>query len=143
MKRQVKLKGIYILHFNLGKLYYSENRYDEAIEAFSKILNSTTYGKKGYYNLAIVYSKKGEYEKAMATLEYCMELDSKYIEKADTEYIFNPFRNRIEEYKKAKERIKIKEFQKHNFMDQSFKIFKLKEKYVEDDDEVVEIKNHA
>ena len=65
------------------------------------------------------------------------------IEKADNEYIFNPFRNRIEEYKKAKERIKIKEFQKHNFMDQSFKIFKLKEKYVEDDDEGVEIKNHA
>lgn len=139
-----KIKGdLYTAFYNLGKLYYSENRYDEAIEAFSKILNSTTYGKKGYYNLAIVYSKKGEYEKAMATLEYCMELDSKYIEKADNEYIFNPFRNRIEEYKKAKERIKIKEFQKHNFMDQSFKIFKLKEKYLEDDDEVVEIKNHA
>lgn len=135
---------LYTAFYNLGKLYYSEGKYDEAIGAFTRILNSTTYGPKGYYNLAIVYSKKGEYDKAMSTLEYSMELDSKYIEKADSEYIFNPFRNRIEDYKKAKEKIKIKEFQKHNFMDQSFKIFKLKEKYIEEnDEEVVEIKNHA
>lgn len=135
---------LYMAFYNLGKLYYSNKEYDKAIEAYSKMLNSTLYGPKAYYNLAIVYATKADFDRAMTTLEYAMELDEKYIKKADTEYIFNPFRSLIEDYKKAKEKEKIKQIQKHNFMEQRLRIFKPKE--IEENTEYIEtenIQNHA
>ncbi len=118
---------LYMAHYNLGKLYFSKGELDNAIDAYSKILNSTNYGPKGYYQIAIIYSQKKEYTKAMTSLEYAMELDLKYVEKADREYAFNPFRGLIEDYKKSKENERLEQIQKHNFMRHKLKIFNKKE----------------
>lgn len=139
---------LYMAHFNLGKLYAMKKNYDKAIEAFTKILNSTSYGGVGYYNLAVMYANKEEYQRAMTTLEYAMELDEKFIKEADHEYSFNPIRQMIEEYKKAKEKEKILRMQKQNFMQQRFRIFKPKQELeLEEEQDTFEknilIENHA
>lgn len=139
---------LYMAHFNLGKLYSMRGKYDMAIEQYTKILNSTNYGPIGYYNLAIMYAKKEDYQRAMTSLEYAMELDERYIKESDTEYSFNHIRPMIEDYKKAKEKEKIANIQKHNFMSQRLRIFKLKEQLEEEETEnniesEVLLKNHA
>lgn len=137
---------LYTAYYNLGKLCYMERRYEDAIAAYQNILHSTTYGPKGYYQLAICYCAKRDYERAMTALEYAMELEESYLKKAKGEYSFNPLKERIELYQKAKEKEKIKQMQKHNFMDQRFRIFHPKE---EEEDSVTtvsiqeKVENHA
>lgn len=60
-----------------------------------------------------------------------MELDEKFLLEADREYVFNPIRPLIEEYKKTKEKEKLKQIQNHNYMGQRFRIFKSKEQLSE------------
>ena len=129
-------EDLYMAHYNLGKLYYSKGEYDNAIEAYMKILPSTNYGPKGYYEIAIIYAVKQDFDRSMTSLEYAMELDMKYIEKADREYIFNPIRKLIENYKQTKENEKIEQIQKHNFMRNKLKIFsKREEEYINEEGE--------
>lgn len=123
---------LYMANYNLGKLYFSKCEFEKAIDAYTKILMSTTYGKKGYYQIAICYARIEEYAKAITFLEYAMELDVKYVIKADREYAFNPIRNLIEDYKRAKEKERIEKMQRRNFMNQKIKMFTKKDSNVID-----------
>ena len=161
-EKTIKIKpDLYSAYYSLGQLYFNKKEYEKSIEAYKKILNSTVYGTRAYYNIAKVYVEKGEYEKAMSSLEYAMELDSHYIEKADNDYTFNPIREMINNYKIQKEKNNIKDYSKRNFDNKGFRLLNLddnknisyiKEAKEENNEEkqkeseiveIVEIQNHA
>ncbi len=118
---------LYTAFYNLGDINYLKGDLDGAIEEYRKILNSGVYGKKAYYKIAIVYATKKEYEKAMSSLEYAIELDPKYIESAKEEYIFKPMESLIQKYLHDKEILKIKEKDRRNYMKDKFKLFRKKD----------------
>lgn len=115
---------LYTAFYNLGNICYLLGEYDEAIEAYRKMLNSGVYGPKAYYKIAVVYACKKEYEKALATLEYAIELDPKYIKKSRGEYAFENMRKMIDNYLIQKEVLETKEKEKKDYMKYKFKIFK-------------------
>ncbi len=51
-------------HINLGNAYHSLQQYNEAIESFQDALNLEPENAKTYYKLAVVFSKKADYEKS-------------------------------------------------------------------------------
>lgn len=132
---------LFTARYTLGVLYYEKKEYQKAIDEFSKILNNSIYGTRAYYKLAIVYMEMKDYERAMSSLEYAMELDSHYVKEADKEYIFNPIRDRINDYKIQKEKAKIKDYSKRSFIDRTFKLLKLDDKEEKTIQNEVEKKN--
>ncbi len=72
-------------NFYHANTYYSEGKYDKAIEAYEEVLNSGFESGNLYYNLANSYFKKGElgrailnYEKAMRLIPRDSDLKSNY-----------------------------------------------------------------
>ena len=118
---------LYTAFYNLGNICHILGEYDEAIEAYKKMLNSGVYGPKAYYKIAVIYALKKEYEKSMASLEYAIELDPKYIKKVREEYAFVNMKNMIDKYLIDKEILENKEKQRRNYMKDRFKLFKKKE----------------
>lgn len=124
-KKASELKeDLYTALFNLGNICYLFGEYEEAIEAYKKMLKSGVYGPKGYYKIALVYAEKGEYEKSMASLEYAIELEPMYINKAAKEDTFDNMRDIINKYLLDKEILENKEKQRRNYMKDRFKLFK-------------------
>lgn len=115
---------LYTAFYNLGNICYLLGEYDEAIEAYRKMLNSGVYGPKAYYKIAVVYACKKEYEKALATLEYAIELDPKYVKKSRGEYAFENMRTMIDDYLIQKEVLENKEIEKKEYMKYKFKILR-------------------
>jgi len=71
--------------FYHANTYYSEGKYDKAIEAYEEVLNSGFESGSLYYNLANSYFKKGQlgeavlnYEKAMRLIPRDSDLKSNY-----------------------------------------------------------------
>lgn len=118
--------NLYTAFYNLGELNYIKGNYDKAIEEYKKILKSSTYGPKAYYKLAVVYASKKEFELAMSTLEYVIEIDLKYLKMAQNEFVFKPMIDKIEEYIKNKEELEQMKKEKKNYMKDRLRIFKRK-----------------
>lgn len=118
---------LFMAHYNIGKLNYILKNYDDAIDAYKKIIHSTIYGPKAYYKMAIIFAIKKEYEKAMANLEYAIELDENFIKEAKEEYSFNSMRSQIDEFCIAREAILERKKTKNNFMSSKFNLFKKNE----------------
>ena len=70
--------------------------YSRALELYSEILKSETYGLKAYYKVAIIYVTKNEFDKAMSIIEYLISSDANYIDMIENEFVFNAMRGRID-----------------------------------------------
>ncbi len=110
---------LYTAHYNVGNICYLTARYDEAIESYKRILNSSTYGPKSYYKIAMSYAAKKEYDKAMVNLEYAIELDSSVINKIRDEIVFDGMRSQINSYLDDRKLLEGKEKQKKNYMNEN------------------------
>lgn len=61
-------------YYELGKKYYSEGKYEEALKALKKALELDPTGYTLYYNIALVYEKMEEYDKAIEYLQKYLEV---------------------------------------------------------------------
>ena len=118
---------LFMAHYNIGKLEFILKRYDNAISSYKKIVYSPVYGPKAYYKMAIIFAIKEEYEKAMANLEYAIELDDNFIKEASKEACFNKIRKQINDFCEAREKLIKKKKEKNNFMSNKFSLFKKNE----------------
>lgn len=118
---------LYTAHYSAGNLSFNRGDYEQAVTSYKKVLSSSTYGPKAYFKLAITYATMKEYEKALGSLEYVMELNPIFIRKAQQESAFDQMRDAIDEYVKEKEKRLEKEKQKHNYMKEKWSLFKKKE----------------
>lgn len=64
----------------LGSLYKRRGQIDQAIEAYRKVTEVTPQSSYGYGNLALLYQKKNEREKMLATYEIVEQIASKEAE---------------------------------------------------------------
>lgn len=62
----------------LGKFYFLNQKYDEAIKEFEKALKINSKSPQLYYNLGIVYEAKNMIEKASEMYRRALELDPNY-----------------------------------------------------------------
>ena len=124
-KKCVELKqNLFMAYHNIGKLCLALNRYDEAIEAYKKITNSTIYGAKAYFRLATIFAEKEEYEKSMANLEYAIELDETFINEISNEYSFNNMRKEINNFLEKRKLLIEKKKSSKNFLLNKFTLLK-------------------
>lgn len=65
-----------VAHTNLARVYYYKKEYEKSIEQ-SFITNRHHSSKYAYYNLALVYKKTGEIDKALSALQAGYRLDKK------------------------------------------------------------------
>lgn len=65
-------------HINLGSVYYYQQRYTLAAEAFQTAISQGEYAP-AYYHLGRVYEKLNEYEKALECLQHAVQLYPGYI----------------------------------------------------------------
>lgn len=136
-------RDLYTALYNLGNICYLFGEYEEAIDAYKKMLNSGVYGPKAYFKIALVYAEKGEYEKSMASLEYAIELEPMYINKAAKEDTFDNMRDLINKYLLDKQILENKEKQRRNYMKDRFKLFKRKDIEQEKNYQVYDNVKHA
>jgi tetratricopeptide (TPR) repeat protein len=115
---------LFMASYNIGNLCYMLKRYSEAIVAYKRIVLSSIYGAKAYYKMSIIFAIKEEYEKSLANLEYAVELDEHFLNKARKEPCFRKMRNQINELCESRERLFEKNRQKKNFMNSKFNLFK-------------------
>ena len=66
--------------YNLAEQYFKESLYDKDLEAMS------------YYQLARIYARRGEKDKALEFLNKSIELDHRLLKKASKEKVFNEIR---------------------------------------------------
>ena len=69
--------------YNLAEQYFKESLYDKDLEAMS------------YYQLARIYARRGEKDKALEFLNKSIELDHRLLKKASKEKVFNEIRELI------------------------------------------------
>jgi tetratricopeptide (TPR) repeat protein len=60
-----------------GESFYDANRYDEAIQAFSKAIEINPEHASAYNNRGAAWHRKGDYEKAIADFSKAIEIDPK------------------------------------------------------------------
>ncbi len=82
--------------YALGNIQMLKGDYSRALELYSEILKSETYGLKAYYKVAIIYVTKNEFDKAMSIIEYLISSDANYIDMIENEFVFNAMRGRID-----------------------------------------------
>lgn len=58
-----------------GASLFKEEKYDEAIASFKRIIEKFPTNYEGYYNLGLSYMKKDDYDQAVAALEKATELN--------------------------------------------------------------------
>jgi tetratricopeptide (TPR) repeat protein len=61
--------------YNLGNLYADTERYGEAIDAYTRAIQNNPTFMSAYYNVGIVYSRLGDYQKAIAALREVIKLN--------------------------------------------------------------------
>ncbi len=118
-RKSVEIKpDLYTAHYNIGNINYLTGKYNEAIDSYKRILNSSTYGPKAYYKIAASYASLKEYDKAMANLEYAIELDNTVINKIKEEIAFDGMKDLINTYLDDRKILESKEKQKKNYMNE-------------------------
>ena len=78
-------------HGNLGNLYFNEERYDEAIEAYQKVIEIDPKQVAAYNNLGNVYAKQERYNEAIEVYQKTIELNPEQIAE---------YNNLIDKYKR-------------------------------------------
>ncbi len=74
-KKEVKKAEDYL---DLGKLYFLNQRYEEALSAFKKAIELEPENPQGYYNLGLVYEGKNLLLEAKEMFTKTLELDPKF-----------------------------------------------------------------
>ena len=66
------------LHFNVGDVLYKKQKYQEALQAFEKALNTSDpqLQQKAYYNMGNAYYFLNQYQEAINAYKKALELDS-------------------------------------------------------------------
>ena len=64
-----------LTHFNLGILYQTEGKFNEAIDSFQKSLNINPFYTEAYYQLATTHLKINNKESAKQSLEKGLQAD--------------------------------------------------------------------
>ena len=85
---------MYATNYNLGLIILIQKDYDLAESYFQKSLDGE-YEAEAYYSLAIIYTYKGEKDKAINFLNKAIELKPKLLEKANNEPCFNNIKQYI------------------------------------------------
>lgn len=116
-EQSAKLKPkLYSAYYNMGVINYLKGDYTKAVEFFKQARSSTVYGGRAYYKLATVYAATKEHEKAMSCLEYAIQIDSKYLNEAKEELIFENIKDRIIAYEKDVIELEEKNRDKNDYM---------------------------
>ena len=71
-------------YYNLGILYFAEEKYSLALENFKKAKKYNIENPNIYYNIGCTYIKLGEYKKAKGELIYAIELKN-----TEPDYYYN------------------------------------------------------
>ena len=74
-KEEIKKAEDYL---DIGKLYFLNQRYEEAISAFRKVIELEPGKPQGYYNLGLIYESKNMLLQAKEMFTKTLELDSKF-----------------------------------------------------------------
>ncbi|MEA3368886.1 MAG: tetratricopeptide repeat protein [Candidatus Ratteibacteria bacterium] len=74
-KEEIKKAEDYL---DIGKLYFLNQRYEEALSAFQKVIELEPGNPQGYYNLGLVYESKNMMLEAKKMFTQTLELDSKF-----------------------------------------------------------------
>ena len=74
-KEEIKKAEDYL---DIGKLYFLNQRYEEAISAFQKVIELEPGKPHGYYNLGLIYESKNMLLQAKEMFTKTLELDSKF-----------------------------------------------------------------
>lgn len=69
-------------HYNLGLLFYQQNRWSQAAECFRNALVLVPDNTHTAYNLALAYEKDNLTQAAIAAYQQALEIDSNYMEAA-------------------------------------------------------------
>ena len=64
-----------LIYHNLGIIYGQENKFDKAIEAFSKAIEIDNQYADAYYNLGYAYQLQGNHEKAIEEFDKAINID--------------------------------------------------------------------
>ena len=59
----------------LGKFYFLNKKFDEAIEIYTRLLSFSENNVRGYYNLAVAYEGKKNYEEAKKHYRKVLDID--------------------------------------------------------------------
>lgn len=62
----------------LGKFYFLNEKYDEAIQTFQRCIDLDPQLAQAYYNLGLVYETKNEHSLAKEMYRKAVELDPKF-----------------------------------------------------------------
>ncbi len=65
-------------YLDIGKLYFLNQRYDEAMPAFKKVIEIEPENPQGYYNLGLVFESKNMLLEAKEMFTKTLELDPKF-----------------------------------------------------------------
>ncbi|MFH0821694.1 MAG: tetratricopeptide repeat protein [Pseudomonadota bacterium] len=68
----------YLEYYEQGEFFLRVEKWDRAIELFSKTIEASPGFFLAYHNRAIAYSKKGDYEKSLQDLKKAVELNADY-----------------------------------------------------------------
>ncbi len=107
---------LYTAYYNLGNIEYLNGDLDEAINDYRKVLKSVTYASKSYYKIALCYATKKEFEKAMGSLEYAIELDNNIINNLKNEIVFDGMKDLISDYLADRQILDFREKNSKNYM---------------------------
>jgi len=65
-------------YLDIGKLYFLNQRYDEAHVAFKKVIELEPKNPQGYYNLGLVFEGKNMLPEAKEMFTKTLKLDPKF-----------------------------------------------------------------
>jgi len=63
-----------LFYFQKANTYYNDKNYQQAIEAYSRVIELNPKWAEAYYNLGLAYAKSSLYEEARKNFDYALEL---------------------------------------------------------------------
>ena len=76
LTKALEVKSDYVdARFELGRLYYNQEQYDEAIEQFEIAVQLFPDHSNSIYSLGLAYQKKGDNAKALEMFKKVLELN--------------------------------------------------------------------
>lgn len=76
--KKQKLSQDEVAHMELGKFYFLNNKYDEAISEFEKVLEINAGNAEAYYNMGLIFESCNETDKAKEMYQKALDLKGDY-----------------------------------------------------------------